>query len=465
MRAYIELTELHSNTAAYTELLYQTLLENPDCFERTLEQLVDDGAVQPTLDADGSETKSAKETALERLTAYVQMHYGEGELSEAEMTAYLTNYVYPYQTTELNAEDYAYWTLKKWDKRAKYAAEHDGKTTGFSYGNYDELEETLYSGGDTTAAIEELVSHGYDEEQVMSHITSYVKKLYQGTEADGRSVDAATAKALLVGQTAIPAYIRATEAEAAAKVQEWSMLAETGMDYNDLEDAYLSGNIDEETAAQYYALYGGYTTDEAETKVRRLTMEVDTGIPYSKLKAAYYTGTITRAELVRYYQDYGDYSAEDAEAKADKLQMYMDTGVEYDDLEEAYLDGTISYVQAVEDYVAYGGLDAETAAEKVYVMDFKHEYGWTDEISYSAASTYVESVEDAGISLRDFMAFWTTKSSTHADVDENGEAISGSKKEKILAYIDGLNLTGSQKDTLYFCCDYAESKLGEAPWH
>ena len=40
-----------------------------------------------------------------------------------------------------------------------------------------------------------------------------------------------------------------------------------------------------------------------------------------------------------------------------------------------------------------------------------------------------------------------------------------SKKEKVMDYIDGLNLTKSQKDSLYYACGYAESTLNETPWH
>jgi hypothetical protein len=52
-----------------------------------------------------------------------------------------------------------------------------------------------------------------------------------------------------------------------------------------------------------------------------------------------------------------------------------------------------------------------------------------------------------------------------ADKDENGKSISGTKKTKVLNYIDGLNLTAKQKDTLYYDAGYAESGLSDTPWH
>lgn len=51
-----------------------------------------------------------------------------------------------------------------------------------------------------------------------------------------------------------------------------------------------------------------------------------------------------------------------------------------------------------------------------------------------------------------------------ADVDANGKAVSGSKKKKVLAYINGLSLDKEQKDVLYLAAGYAEKGLPETPW-
>lgn len=51
-----------------------------------------------------------------------------------------------------------------------------------------------------------------------------------------------------------------------------------------------------------------------------------------------------------------------------------------------------------------------------------------------------------------------------ADVDANGKAVSGSKKKKVLAYINGLSLDKEQKDALYLAAGYAEKGLPETPW-
>lgn len=52
------------------------------------------------------------------------------------------------------------------------------------------------------------------------------------------------------------------------------------------------------------------------------------------------------------------------------------------------------------------------------------------------------------------------------DPDNPGKTINGSKKAKVVDYIDGLKqLTSKQKDQLYLAQGYAESGLDDTPWH
>lgn len=72
----------------------------------------------------------------------------------------------------------------------------------------------------------------------------------------------------------------------------------------------------------------------------------------------------------------------------------------------------------------------------------------------------------AGISCRTFLNFREEEGKLEADVDPNDpeKKIPGSKKEKIVELIDGLQLTAEQKDVLYLMY-YAESGLYDTPWH
>ena len=70
----------------------------------------------------------------------------------------------------------------------------------------------------------------------------------------------------------------------------------------------------------------------------------------------------------------------------------------------------------------------------------------------------------AGIGLRTALEARETIGGMKADVDANGKAVSGSKKKKVLAYINGLDLGKEQKDALYLAAGYAEKGLPETPW-
>lgn len=70
----------------------------------------------------------------------------------------------------------------------------------------------------------------------------------------------------------------------------------------------------------------------------------------------------------------------------------------------------------------------------------------------------------AGIGLRTALEAREAIGGMKADVDANGKAVSGSKKKKVLAYINGLALGKEQKDALYLAAGYAEKGLPETPW-
>ena len=79
-------------------------------------------------------------------------------------------------------------------------------------------------------------------------------------------------------------------------------------------------------------------------------------------------------------------------------------------------------------------------------------------------------VNDTTIYYNHFFYEDTVIDGTHgyrvfASVDANGKAVSGSKKEKVLRYINGLNISDAQKDGLYYAFGWAKSTINEAPWH
>lgn len=89
-------------------------------------------------------------------------------------------------------------------------------------------------------------------------------------------------------------------------------------------------------------------------------------------------------------------------------------------------------------------------------------------LSASQTALYQELV-DSGMSrkkayetIRDFN---DATADLEADKDENGNPISGSKKEKVVEAINKLPLSQKQKDKLYLSKNYSEKDLGEMPWN
>lgn len=89
-------------------------------------------------------------------------------------------------------------------------------------------------------------------------------------------------------------------------------------------------------------------------------------------------------------------------------------------------------------------------------------------LSVSQTTLYQELV-DSGMSrkkayetIRDFN---DATADLEADKDENGNPISGSKKEKVVEAINKLPLSRKQKDKLYLSKNYSEKDLGEMPWN
>lgn len=77
---------------------------------------------------------------------------------------------------------------------------------------------------------------------------------------------------------------------------------------------------------------------------------------------------------------------------------------------------------------------------------------------------YYQQAMDAGIGAWDYVRFKANTGAMASDKDSAGKSISGSKKRKVLAFIDGLDLDNAQKDVLYYAAGYTQSTIGDSPW-
>lgn len=70
----------------------------------------------------------------------------------------------------------------------------------------------------------------------------------------------------------------------------------------------------------------------------------------------------------------------------------------------------------------------------------------------------------SGVPMKTYVSYLEATSRIDSDM-KNGKAVSGSKKLKILTYINTMLISEKQKDKMYLLSGYSEDSLGTAPWH
>lgn len=181
------------------------------------------------------------------------------------------------------------------------------------------------------------------------------------------------------------------------------------------------------------------------------------------------TTTPVIEETRRLYELTGDGSVVASRPSADVTingeKIYLDAGqyLQYStyrgQTQEALLSGIINtpayqsldpqdQVAVVSDVYTYATETAKAMLFQDYELD-----GW------------VKSAMNSGIDTGDYILFRAATSGLEADRDEEGEAIPGTKKRKVLEAIDQMDLTQEEKDALYLSYGYAESSIGSAPWN
>ena len=223
--------------------------------------------------------------------------------------------------------------------------------------------------------------------------------------------------------------------------------------YDAIYDAVRNGGNVNEALAELTS--HGYTEEDVFSQVK------------GQIGKWYRDGEISKAqatEMLTKYARYFKMDSDEITATVNKWSAKVVTGIDFEDIGDEYEAGKITASRAIEMYVRYGGYTREEAQQKITLIDFVKKHPTLEGISYAAVESYKEHAEGAGISAETFYDVWKYNSETQADVDASGKAISGSKKDKVLAYIHSLGLTRAQKDSLYYAFGWAQSKINEAPW-
>lgn len=227
-----------------------------------------------------------------------------------------------------------------------------------------------------------------------------------------------------------------TGAKSTSKDEVFANMMDAGMNWDDVMDVYEEYRTlyeDESLSSSQQASEFAYWLDQRKIKGKKREA-IQNGLKYYQMfaqEAERYTN-LTEAGL----------STTDAKKVSDKLASAKGTG------ENGQL----------------------TTNDKVDVL---LKQGLTDASLYKALSTVLSEetydklteARSGGIGAKIWMQYWRKKAEMSADKDANGKSISGSKKAKILALIDSLQLTAEQKDLLYRAEGYAERDLYKAPWH
>lgn len=156
---------------------------------------------------------------------------------------------------------------------------------------------------------------------VQNKVRNKIKELYQDGGTDGIRIGKEDAIKMM------QEYGGCIEVDAKANVQKWTCKVVEGFDYNETKERFYSGDLTETEAVDVVYNYGndgdsggahtfssketGY--EEAREKVQEWKMLPETGIAFDDLRSAYNAHEITAKELKEYYIKYGSKTEEQAE--------------------------------------------------------------------------------------------------------------------------------------------------------
>ena len=284
---------------------------------------------------------------------------------------------------------------------------------GQENGKYTRVMEALGSGdpAEFTAAVDEMIEYGFDPKTIYQAVKNEVKDLY--LTGDDNGVRISKEKTLQMLQQ----YAGMNGEAAKATTERWTCEVVTGIAYDDLKDAYLDGKITAQQAQNMRVQYGGAKEEDAKELVAKWTCEKETGYEYNDLSLAYAAGEFTRGQMRTMLQRYGGKTPDEAESTLTR-------------------------------------------------WDFIGSDSSMKDVTEAMVTTWNGSLRSAGFTKKEWYEIWSDTKGMTADKDANGETINGSKREKILRYINGLAIPPEKKDTLYLdAFNYSQKTIHTAPWH
>lgn len=194
-------------------------------------------------------------------------------------------------------------------------------------------------------------------------------------------------------------------------------------------------------------------------------------------------------EVNDYYQQIRAIQSDENLTKAEKNRLVRAMKAQLIERQKEIIAQAEPYREAVSDYLkAHPELSTDNDAA---IAEYAELYGITedqaesrmDAIVYREANrevfgaeyalrTYNADVYDKartayakGVSYETYYDYYFTTKEMHADKDENGKSISGSKKAKVVEYINSLDIPPEQKDALYVAAGYTAKSAKNQKWN
>ena len=194
-------------------------------------------------------------------------------------------------------------------------------------------------------------------------------------------------------------------------------------------------------------------------------------------------------EVNDYYQQIRAIQSDENLTKAEKNRLVRALKAQLIERQKEIIAQAEPYREAVSDYLkAHPELSTDNDAA---IAEYAELYGITedqaesrmDAIVYREANrevfgaeyalrTYNADVYDKaraayakGVSYETYYDYYFATKEMHADKDENGKSISGSKKAKVVEYINSLDIPPEQKDALYVAAGYTAKSARNQKWN
>lgn len=211
--------------------------------------------------------------------------------------------------------------------------------------------------------------------------------------------------------------------------------------------------------------FGGMDKEKAEEQAAKWTMQIAEGIAYDDMQEAFIDGQITEAKALELLQTYGGQDADEAADKVLNWRCEKETGIAYDDIQKAYASGEINEEKLISMLMTYGGKTEEQAEDTALRYAFIGNDKSLNGISAAAAADYFALAADTGMTTASYYEYWKAMNAFEGEKKEDGTTKRYSKQRQIIAYIASLPISDAQKDALWRVHNWAESGLAETPWH